>query len=341
MIDQLKITIAQLNPILGNIDCNVGLMINSLTHAKFTDADLVIFPELSITGYPTEDLVLKPVFQKAAFKAVEELAQYTLGAPAILVGFPYEKNGLLFNAVGLLEEGKIAEIRFKHELPNYGVFDEKRLFSSAPLQNVINFKGVKLGLPICEDIWLEKVAQHLKQQGAEILISPNCSPFAKDKVLYRQEIMEKRVAETGLPLIYVNQVGGQDELVFDGASFVLDNKGNVTTQLSAFIESIETVTFIKNQAGEWQPQIGNIAEIEIGLAGVYHACVLGLRDYVQKNRFPSVLLGLSGGVDSAICAAIAVDALGEDKVHCVMLPYDYTSDESLKDAKDCADSLGV
>ncbi len=341
MSKQLKITIAQLNPILGNIDYNCSLMLGCLQQAKLDDSDLIVFPELSITGYPTEDLVFKPAFQHAVLNAVHELAETAADGPALLVGFPYEENGNLYNAMGLLQDGKLSDIRLKHTLPSYGVFDEKRLFEAGPLQGILDFKGVKIGLPICEDIWHEKVCGHLCKQGAEILISPNCSPYTKNRIFDRHETVLKRVEETNIPVVYINQMGGQDELVFDGASFVINADQTLAAQFPAFINMVSTICFNRNQMGKWHVEQSEIAEIELDLQGLYHACVLGLRDYVSKNRFPSVVLGLSGGVDSAICAAIAVDALGADKVHCVMMPYEYTSEESLADAKKCAKNLGV
>ncbi len=341
MCNQLKITIAQINPILGNLDYNCSQMLNAFRHAKINKSDLVVFPELSVTGYPVQDLVLKPIFQQAVMEIVEELATFTLDAPAMLIGFPYKKEGVLYNAMGLLQDGKLTEIRLKHALPNCGVSGEKRHFNAAPLQDVITFKGVKIGVPICEDIWFEPVCEHFKKQGADIIISTNCSPFSEDKLEQRYDIIQKRALELNLPVVYINQVGGQDELVFDGASFVISGEGQLINQLPAFIEATNTLVFDKNDDGLWQVQHSDIADIEDGLKAIYHACVLGLRDYVIKNRFPSVVIGLSGGVDSALCAAIAVDALGEEKVNTVMMPYDYTAQTSIDDAKQCADILGI
>lgn len=341
MAGQIKITIAQINPIVGDIEYNCKLMIEAHRQAKTYDADLIVFPELSITGYPPQDLILKPIFQEIAFREIQKLAKLSLNAPAMLVGFPYKKSEKLYNAVGLLENGKLTAIRLKSQLPNHGVFDEKRIFSSAVLQDVICFKGIKIAVPICEDIWHQKVVQHLTNQGADIFISLNCSPYTKDKIVLRHKLVSQRAIEAKCPFVYVNQIGGQDDLVFDGASFVTNSTGEIVAQLPAFEPFNEVITLCQNSVGEWQTEQTKMHKIELGLCGVYQACVVGLRDYVQKNNFPSIILGLSGGVDSAICAAIAVDAIGADKVHTVMLPYEYTSDKSFEDAKNCADILGI
>ncbi len=341
MARTLKIALAQLNPVLGDIAGNADLVRKTRATAAEMGADLVVFSELFITGYPTEDLVLKPAFQRAARDAVEALARETGDdGPALLLGTPWVDDGKLYNAVALLDRGQVKTVRFKVDLPNYGVFDEKRLFEVGPMPGPIEFQGVRLGVPICEDIWNEEVCECLEETGAEILIVPNGSPYDSDKQDVRLNIVVSRVTETGLPLAYLNQLGGQDELVFDGGSFVLNANRSLALQMPAWQEAITLTTWEEDDDG-WTCKPGEVVPVEEGLESIYSACVLGLRDYVNKNRFPSVVLGMSGGIDSAICAAMAADALGADRVHCVMLPYRYTSEDSLTDARECAAALGV
>lgn len=337
---QLAIALAQLNPIVGDLDGNADKLRQAHAEAAAQGAELVVLPELFITGYPPEDLVRKPAFQQAARATVEALAAELSSGPAVLVGTIWPEAGKLYNAVALLDQGRVAAVRTKVELPNYGVFDEKRVFDAGPLPSPIEFRGVKLGVPICEDIWEEQVCECLAECGAEILISPNGSPFDWPKADRRMNVAVARVVETGLPLAYLNQVGGQDELVFDGASFVLNADRKLAVQLPAW-ESALALTHWQKGGDGWTCRQGDIARVGTGDGAAYQACVLGLRDYVNKNGFPSVVLGLSGGVDSALVAAIAVDALGRERVHCVMLPYRYTSNESLSDAAACAEALGV
>ncbi len=341
MTDTLKICLAQLNPIVGHVEGNIARAREARADAAKQGADLIVFTELFITGYPPEDLVLKPAFQDAAHDVLEDFARDTAdGGPAVLIGVPLRDAGLLYNSVALLEDGKVAEIRHKQMLPNYGVFDEMRVFESGPDPKPIPFKGVSLGVPVCEDIWHDHVVANLANQGAEILIVPNGSPFEATKHGARQNHVRARVSESGLPLAYVNQVGGQDELVFDGASFVMNADLSLPLSLPAFSESCIMTEWTRSGNG-WSCAQGETAPDPEGLEAIYGACVLGLRDYVNKNRFPGVVLGLSGGIDSAICAAMAADALGPDKVHCVMLPSKYTSQESLDDAEECARLIGA
>lgn len=342
---QFKITLAQLNPTVGDVAGNAAKARAARAQASADGGELLVLPELFITGYPPEDLVLKPAFQAACRAAVEELARETAdGGPAVLIGTPWVEDGKLYNACALLDGGRIAAIRFKANLPNYGVFDEKRLFARGPAAGPMTIRGIRVGVPICEDIWLEEsedyenVVECLAETGAEMLVVPNGSPYARDKNDLRLSIAVARVTESGLPLVYLNQVGGQDELVFDGASFALNADLSVAAQLPAFTENITTLLWRKIDAG-WRCS-GPVAPIVDGDKGDYAACVLGLRDYVEKNGFPGVLLGVSGGIDSALCAAIAVDALGAERVRGVMLPFRFTAQVSLDDAAKLADALG-
>jgi len=342
--NKLRIALAQLNPTVGDIKTNVELLKSAHADAMRQNVDLILFPELFITGYPPEDLVLKPAFAAASRRAIEQLASELTEGPGILVGTIWPEDGAepgkVYNAVVLIDEGRIQAVRYKANLPNYGVFDEKRVFAVGPMPGPISFRGVRLGVPICEDIWTGDVCECLEESGAEILLVPNGSPFDWKKPDVRLNIAVARVIETKLPLVYVNQLGGQDELVFDGASFVLNADASLAVQLPAWTDSLAIIDWTRGSNG-WICQSGQKSILPEGDASAYEACMLGLRDYVNKIGFPNVVLGLSGGVDSALVAALAVDALGADRVHCVMLPYQYTSEESLVDAADCATALGM
>jgi NAD+ synthase len=338
--DTFKIALAQLNPTVGDVSGNLKKAREARAMAARLGAAVVMFPELFLAGYPPEDLVLKPAFQDACRAACEDLARDTHdGGPAVLVGLPWAEDGL-YNAYALLDQGAIAAVRFKVDLPNYGVFDEKRVFLPGPLPGPVVIRGVRVGIPVCEDIWREEVVECLAETGAEILLVPNGSPYWRGKTNERFNIAAARVTESGLPLVYLNEVGGQDELVFDGASFILNNDASLACQLPAFRETVARTVWQRNEDG-WRCVEAPREVTEEGDQADYATCVLGLRDYVDKNRFPGVVLGLSGGIDSALCAAMAVDALGPARVHCIMLPYLYTSGESLSDAADCARRLGV
>jgi len=344
--DRLAIAVAQLNPIVGDVTGNLERARAARLQAARDGADVIAFSELFIAGYPPEDLVLKRAFQAACRTAVETLARETGDrGPAVLIGTPWVEEGKLYNAYALLAGGGIEAIRFKVNLPNYGVFDEKRVFAVGPVPGPVSFRGVRLGLPICEDTWTdwgdyENVVECLAETGAELLIVPNGSPYWRDKAEVRLNVAVARVTEAGLPLLYINQVGGQDELVFDGASFALNADRSIAFQLPAFHEAIVT-THWSRTGGAWRCAQGPIAVPDELDPADYTACMLGLRDYVDKNRFRGVVLGLSGGVDSALCAALAVDALGADRVRCIMLPYRFTSKESRDDAEAAARALGV
>ena len=338
--DSLKIALAQLNPTVGDVAGNADKVRLAREQAAAMGADLLAFPELFIAGYPPEDLVLKPAFQAACRSAVEALARESTSGPALLVGTPWLEDGKLYNAHALLSGGLIEAIRFKVDLPNYGVFDEKRVFTPGPMPGPVLFKGVRIGIPICEDIWGPEVVECLSETGGEILLVPNGSPYWRGKTEHRLNMAVARVVESGLPLIYLNMVGGQDELVFDGASFVLNADRSVGAQLPTLRETV-ALTEWRREAGTWRCVSGPVTRQDENDKTDYGACMLGLRDYVEKNGFKGVVLGLSGGVDSALCATMAVDALGKDRVRCVMLPYRYTSQDSRKDAAGCAKALGV
>jgi NAD+ synthase len=337
---RMRIALAQLNPTVGDIVGNARRAADAHSRAKTLGADVIAFPELFLNGYPPEDLVLKPAFQDATRAELERLAVQCADGPALLIGTIWREGDKVFNAVALLDRGRIEAVTLKHDLPNYGVFDEKRVFASGPMPGPLNVRGVRIGIPICEDIWAAEVVETLEETGAEILISPNGSPFDWPKTDNRMNVAVARVIESGLPLAYLNQVGGQDELVFDGASFVLNSDRSLAVQLPAWREEIAITNWTRTSSG-WVCEAGAAAKLAEGSAAAYHACVLGLKDYVDKNGFPAVVLGLSGGIDSALVAAMAVDALGPQRVHAVMLPSKFTSDESLQDAAACAKALGI
>lgn len=350
MSDHLSFVLAQLNPTLGDIDGNLDMLRALRATVAHNDAhddarnfnhsgcDLIVTSELFVCGYPPEDLVVKPSFLQNIRRAVERIAAETAdGGPAILLGAPWVDAGRLYNAALLLDGGKITAQIFKNDLPNYGPFDEKRVFAAGPLPQPIAFRGYQLGVMICEDMWKADPAQHLRQYGAQILIVLNGSPFEVGKDAQRKSLAKVRCAETGLPLIYVNQVGGQDELVFDGASFICDARGEVLAEMPPW----HTDHMLVRRGGN------NLSVDTVKpttkhdeTSDIYNTLVLGLRDYVSKNNFPGVVLGMSGGIDSALAAAIAVDALGPEKVWGVMLPSPYTSTDSTEDARESARMLG-
>jgi NAD+ synthase len=340
--DVLRIAVAQLNPTVGDISGNLAKAREARADAARQGADLVLFTELFIAGYPPEDLVLKPAFLAACEKAATDLAKDTAdGGPGVIIGTPLKRKSGVHNAVIVADGGKVIAERLKIDLPNYGEFDEKRVFQAGlDMPGPVNFRGVRLGIPICEDIWGDLgVCETLAESGAEILLVPNGSPYYRTKMDVRHQVAIKQVIETGLPLLYANQLGGQDELIFDGASFAIQADRSLAFQMSQFEETLVVTEWKRNGEG-WVCVDGPMSRLPEKEEADYRACMLGLRDYVNKNGFKNVVLGLSGGIDSAICAALAVDALGEERLRAVMMPYRYTSKDSLKDAEDCARALG-
>ena len=336
----MKILLAQLNNTVGDIEGNISKACKVLDEAYDQNTDLVVFSELYLSGYPPEDLVLKKSFVQECRKGLNKLVLYSeekkLG---LIVGLPIYENDNLYNAVAIVDSGKIIGFSKKVNLPNYSVFDEKRVFNSNDNPCIFDFRGIKMGVPICEDIWTNNVCNKLKKQGCEIIISPNGSPFDKYKINQRKKVIEDRISEVRLPFVYVNQVGGQDELVFDGSSLVMNADKEIIYRSPQWEEDMAIIEFDQKEKKFLSQNFVNndLTDLE----NIYMATVTGLRDYVLKNRFPGVILGLSGGIDSAFCAAVAVDALGEDKVEGFMLPSIYTSQNSFDDAEECAKRLNI
>jgi len=338
MTDRLKIAFAQMNQRVGDLEANAAAMLDMRRRAK--DSDLLMCPELQLIGYPPEDLVLKPEFVRRAHEYTDQLvAATTEPGPAILIGTPVAEGGATYNAMILANGGRVLARRLKRELPNYGTFDEKRIFTPGPMPEPIDFMGVKIGVPICEDIWQEQVCAHLAEAGAEMLLVPNGSPYELDKDDIRYRLVRSRALQTALPIAYLNRVGGQDELVFDGSSFIVHPDGERVVQLCDWEEALLVTDWERTVEG-WRCMTRETHSVDAFPEDVYRAMMLGLHDYVERNGFKGVILGLSGGIDSALSAAVAVDALGPDRVSCVMLPSKYTSDESLEDAHECARLLG-
>ena len=337
----LRIALAQLNPHEGQVEANLAAIRAARAEAARLGADLLVTPEFSIAGYPPEDLVRKIAFVERCEQALAALARDTAdGGPGIVVGGPWVDRDKLFNAAYLMDGGEIVARRAKHELPNYGVFDDKRVFDAGPVPGPVVFRGFRLGLMVCEDWWYPTVSETLQETGAEMLLSVNGSPFESEKPDLRVQLAVARVVETGLAFVFLNQVCGQDELVFEGASFVLNPDRSLVVQMPRFEECI-TLTEWARVDGRLVCARQDLPAESAPLADIYRALCLGLADYVRKNRFPGIILGLSGGIDSAISAAIAVDALGPERVRAVMLPSPYTSQHSLDDAAACARLLGI
>lgn len=343
MSEPLIIALAQLNLTIGGIEANAGKIKVAHQNAAARGADLIVTSELSISAYPPEDLTLRPSYVDACMKAAEALALVTKNSAAMIVGLPWKnpEGGNPYNAAALLMNGRIEQVWYKFDLPNYGVFDDKRVFSFGGKDDGEPFliKGARIGVTICEDMWSKERAASLKRRGANILITINASPFETDKPLVRRAIMTARIKETGLPIVYVNQLGGQDELLFDGGSFVMNTKGDECANLGQYQEKVQ-LTYWNKQGEHWVPRQEELPKPLSEDESIYSALTLALRDYVQKNNFPGVLIGMSGGIDSALVSALAVDALGKDKVINVMMPSPYTSKDSLEDAQKASTMLG-
>ncbi|MEP6065444.1 MAG: NAD+ synthase [Paracoccaceae bacterium] len=339
MADTFRITLGQLNPTVGDIAGNVEKARAAWDAGRVANADLVALPEMFVTGYNAQDLVMKPAFHQAAMQAVEDLAKACSDGPALAIGAPWAEDGQLFNAYLICKDGRIASKVLKHELPNETVFDEVRIFDAGPLGGPYSVGNTRVGSPICEDSWHTDVAETLAESGAEFLLVPNGSPYYRDKFETRLNHMVSRVIETDLPLIYLNMVGGQDDQVFDGGSFALNPGGALALKLPVLDEVVAHVDLERGPDG-WRVLDGPKASHPDAWEQDYRVMVTSLRDYCAKTGFGKVLLGLSGGIDSGLVAAIAVDALGADNVRCVMLPSEYTSSDSLEDAEACAKALG-
>ncbi len=339
MADSFRLTLAQLNPTVGDLAGNAALARDAWQQGKDAGAQLVALSEMFITGYNTQDLVNKPVFVDAAMAELEALAKACADGPALAIGGPYREAGKLYNAYHVLNGGRIVSQTLKHHLPNETVFDEVRVFDAGPLGGPYSVADTRIGSPICEDAWHEDVAETLAESGAEFLLIPNGSPYFRDKMDIRFNHMVARSVETGLPIVYLNMVGGQDDQVFDGGTFVLNPGGELVAQFPVFDTVVSHVDFRRTEAG-WRAEKGDLASLPDAWEQDYRCMVEALRDYMGKHDFTNVLLGLSGGVDSAIVAAIAVDALGPDNVRCVMMPSEFTAQSSLDDAEEVAQNLG-
>ncbi|MBA4382478.1 MAG: NAD+ synthase [Sideroxydans sp.] len=331
----MKIAIAQINCLLGDLAGNSAKIANFARDAKKHGADILLTPEMSLCGYPPEDLLLRDGFYRECDLALAELAEQVQGI-VLIIGHPHQVGGNRFNAASVLRDGKVVATYHKHELPNHSVFDEKRYFEHGQEACVFELGGIKFGINICADIWEDQAAARAREAGAEVLLVLNASPYHFDKQATRHETLRERIEEIALPIFYANMVGGQDELVFDGASFVMDEQGELTHQLPAFEEALEVVEIKDGKLVK-----GRLAKVEKDEASIYRALCLGVRDYIQKNRFPGILLGLSGGIDSALTLAVAVDALGVDKVRAVMMPSPYTAQMSIDDSREMVKILGV
>jgi NAD+ synthase (glutamine-hydrolysing) len=341
MTDSFKIALAQLDLLVGDVQGNATRVVTTARRARADlGADLILFPELTLSGYPPEDLLFHRGFRRQIEAGLERVRQEVQDA-SVVVGFPEYTRAGIYNSAALISGGSIAAIHRKAELPNYKVFDEKRYFQPGAQPTVVDRQGFKIGLLVCEDIWEPESTQLARSDGAELLVVINASPFELHKQREREDIARIRARDVGLPLAYVNIIGGQDELIFDGNSFVMDADGRVIMRAPAYQEGTYVVEFVRQGRGKVVPQPGSIAPELSDEASVYGALVLGVRDYVNKHGFPGVVMGLSGGVDSALTLAIAVDALGAERVHAVMMPSRYTSPMSLQDAEEQARLLGV
>ncbi|RVV96705.1 NAD+ synthase [Mesobaculum littorinae] len=337
--DTFRLTIAQLNPVVGDLEGNAARARAAWEEGRAAGADLVALPEMFLTGYQIYDMVMKPAFSGHAMQVLDQLARDCADGPALAIGAPYAFGERLYNSYAICRGGEVVSRALKHKLPNYNVFDERRIYDEGPISGPVAIGPLRVGTPICEDAWHVDVAEAMAESGAEILLVPNGSPYFRDKFDIRMSHMVARTVETGLPLVYLNMVGGQDDQVFDGASFVLNPHGVLARQLPAFDEEIAHVDFTRTDAG-WRAVEGPRVVHPDAWEQDYRVMVEALRDYCAKTGFSKVLLGLSGGIDSALVATIAADALGPQNVRCVMLPSEYTSEHSLQDAKAVAERLG-
>ena len=337
---QFTLALAQMNPTVGDLAGNAAKMIDFARQSAAQGADLVLYPEMCLTGYPPEDLVLIPAFRAAAMQAAHDVAVATADLSCDLIFGSLWHDGVhTYNASLLASKGALALLRGKHDLPNYGVFDEKRVFDVGASPRIVEWRGVKLGILICEEVWDVEQAKTLGAQGAELLLVQNASPYHIGKAGQRKQVVTAAAVATGLPVVYLNLVGGQDELVFDGRSYAVSPDGADVARLPAFVESLGVTVWKKSNG--WECVSAPMMTVAADEQTIYQALVLGLRDYVAKNQFPSVVLGLSGGIDSGVTAAIAADALGADKVHAIRLPSPFTSDDSVEDAEQLAQALGL
>ncbi len=336
----LNIVMAQVNPLVGDIPGNSRLVVEEARRAQTEQgADIVVFPELTLTGYPPEDLLLRPSLELRIEKALAEVCDAQL-APVVVVGYPRVLAGRVFNMAGVIENGSLVAEYAKQCLPNYQVFDEKRYFVAGDQPCVVNLKGVPTALTICEDIWRNEPMRLAKEAGARLMLNINASPFHRGKQQEREQLLAERAMEGGMPIVYVNQVGGQDELVFDGGSMVVNETGKLCFRAPAYEEGLYAISVaVNDQRITLSEQ--SLAPVPTELASVYQALVVAVRDYVNKNGFKGVVLGLSGGIDSALTLAVAVDALGKERVEAVMMPFHYTSQMSKDDAAEEARRLGV
>jgi len=339
MAGRFRLTLAQLNPTVGDLEGNARLAAESWAAAKAASADMIAFPEMFATGYQVQDLVMKPAFTADAMRRIERLAADCADGPTIGIGGPVAEGDNLYNGYWILEGGAVKARILKHHLPNDTVFDEVRVYDAGPITGPYRVGPVRIGTPICEDAWFDDVAEALAESGAQILLVPNGSPYYRGKQEVRQSLMVARTVETGLPLAYLNLAGGQDDQVFDGASFVLNTHGRLAAQLPFLEETLAHVDFEETEAG-WRAVDTGKATLPNEWEADYRVMVVALRDYLRKSGFAKVLLGLSGGIDSAIVATIAADAIGPENVRCVMLPSEFTSAHSLADAADVAARLG-
>jgi NAD+ synthase len=335
----LTIALAQLNPTVGDVEGNLARIRKARGEAAAAGADLVVLPELAVIGYPPEDLVLRPSVVDACHAAIDCLIRDSQHGPAVIATTPWREHGQVHNAAIVIDKGSTT-VRFKADLPNYGVFDEKRVFTPGPIPEPVDFRGTKIGVPLCEDIWTPAVTTHLARAGAELFLVPNGSPFEAGKFSTRLELARTRARETQRPLAYVNQVGGQDELAFDGRSFVVDREGQLVRSTTGWEESIDVARWTQTAEG-WACESGTVEPLGEQLEDTYNALIVGLRDYVSKNGFKGIVLGLSGGVDSALSAAVAVDALGAERVVGVRLPSTFTGQVSMEEAQITADRLAI